>query len=374
MKRAILYMLVVGASYASALQTREIEGTWQGTLRAGTRELRIVMKISNDASGLKALMYNIDQGPASIPSNSITMQNGNIKISFSGINGTYDGKLTADGNSLAGTWTQLQTVPFNLIRATADTAWTIPEPPAPPKAMPADADPAFEVATIRLSRPDDPRLPTIQIQNRRLLTWNKTVMNLITYAYSMNPSEVVNGPDWLDTKYDIVGQPGGEGQPSQKQWQIMIQKLLAERFKLSFHREKKEASVYVLTVAKSGPKLLAPSTGDPKGSPNLAMPARGRFRARNATMVDFAGELQANLDRTVVDQTGISGRYDFALNWTPDDFQNSRLSAFPVPQQGNGEVPDLFTALQEQLGLRLESTKGSIEVLVIDHIEKPSEN
>jgi uncharacterized protein (TIGR03435 family) len=80
--------------------------------------------------------------------------------------------------------------------------------------MAADANPAFEVATIKLSRPDDQRLPTIQIQNRRLLTWNKSVINLITYAYSIHPSEVANGPDWLDTKYDIVGQPDGEGQPS----------------------------------------------------------------------------------------------------------------------------------------------------------------
>src|SRR5262249_39526885 len=147
-------------------------------------DLRIVMKISNDTSGPQALLYNIDQGAASIPSNSITMQDANIRISFSGINGTYEGKLSEDGNSLLGAWTQLQTLPFNLIRATTDTAWPIPDPPAPPKPMAADANPAFEVSTIKLSRPDDQRLPTIQIQNRRLLTWNKSVMNLITYAYS----------------------------------------------------------------------------------------------------------------------------------------------------------------------------------------------
>jgi uncharacterized protein (TIGR03435 family) len=238
--------------------------------------------------------------------------------------------------------------------------------------MAADANPAFEVATIKLSPPDDQRLPTIQIQNRRLLAWNKTVMNLITYAYSINPNEVANGPDWLDTKYDLAGQPDAEGQPSQEQWHVMVQKLLADRFKLSFHWEKKEVSIYVLTIAKNGPKVTA-SAGDPKGPPNLAMPARGRFRGRNATMAEFAGELQGVLDRPVMDKTGISGRYDMALNWTLDDFQTARFSSFPVPGDRT-EVPDLFTALQEQLGLRLESAKGPVNVMVIDHLERPSEN
>ena len=91
-------------------------------------------------------------------------------------------------------------------------------------------------------------------------------------------------------------------------------------------------------------------------------------------MLDFAGELQGWLDRPVIDQTGIQGRYDFALNWTPDEFHAARLSGFAAPQQLNGEVPDLFTAIQEQLGLKLESTRGSVVVLVIDHVERPSEN
>src|SRR5262249_30061294 len=157
-------------------------GTWQGTLQAGARELRVVIKISNDTGGLKALLYSIDQGPVGTPSATFTAPNGNFKISFPGTDATYEGKLSGDGNSLDGTWTQVRTVPFKLIRATAGTAWTIPEPAPSPKPMAADANPSFEVATIKLSRPDDQRLPTIQIQDRRLLTWNKSVMNLITYA------------------------------------------------------------------------------------------------------------------------------------------------------------------------------------------------
>jgi uncharacterized protein (TIGR03435 family) len=370
---AVAMPLIIGMATAShALQVRSLIGTWQGTLQVGAREQRIVMKISTDAGGLRALLYSIDQGPQATPSATFTAPDGNVKISFPGTSAKYEGKLSSDGNSLAGTWTQFQTVALNLVRATGETAWTIPEPSARPTPMAADANPAFEVATIKLSRPDDQRLPTIQIQNRRLLTWNKTVMNLITYAYSINPGEVANGPDWLDAKYDVVGQPDAEGQPSQQQWHIMLQKLLADRFKLSFHWEKKEVSIYALTVTKNGAKLTA-SAGDPKGPPNLAMPARGRFRGRNATMAEFAGELQGVLDRPVIDKTGISGRYDVALDWTLDDFQATRFSGFPAPVDRT-EVPDLFTALQEQLGLRLESTKGSVDVMVIDHMERPSEN
>jgi uncharacterized protein (TIGR03435 family) len=370
---AVAMPLIIGMATAShALQAQSLIGTWQGTLQAGRGDLRIVMKISNEGGGLRALLYRIDQGSGATPGATFTPQDADFKISFPAISATYEGKLSGDGNSLAGTWGGLQTVPFTLIRASADTAWTIPEQAAPPKPMAADANPSFEVATIKLASPDDQRAPTIQIQNHRLLTWNKSVMNLITYAYSIAPSEVVNGPDWLDTKYDIVGQPDGEGQPSQHQWLILMQKLLANRFKLSFHWDKKEVSIYALTVTKNGPRLTA-SAGDPNGPPNLAMPARGRFRGRSATMADLAGELRGVLDRLVVDKTGISGRYDIALNWTVDDFQAARFSGTPAPSDRT-EVPDLFTAIQEQLGLRLESTKGSVEVMVIDHVERPSEN
>jgi uncharacterized protein (TIGR03435 family) len=104
------------------------------------------------------------------------------------------------------------------------------------------------------------------------------------------------------------------------------------------------------------------------------MRAQGRFAARNASMADLAGELGAFLDRPVVDRTGIAGRYDFTLAWTIDEFQSARLKAFPVPQRGNGEVPNLFTAIQEQLGLTLDTATAPAEILVIEHIERPSAN
>jgi uncharacterized protein (TIGR03435 family) len=368
--------LIVGVVSASQAQLpNDISGTWQGVLRAGARELRIVMKISRNSGGLKALQYSIDQGADNNPSSSVTVQDSNIKMSFPGNGGTYEGKLNAEANLITGTWSQGgPQLPLNLARATAETAWAIPEP-APLKRMPPDANPAFEVATIKLSRPDDQRPPMILTQPGRFMTTNKTVMDLITYSYSIYPGQIVNGPAWLDTKYEVTGQPPeGAGQPSERQWKIMLQKLLADRFKLSVHRDKKELPIYALTVAKNGPKLTPSTAGDLNNPQSLAMRARGRFTARNANMVDFAGELQSWLDRPVVDQTGISGRYDFALSWTPDEYQTARLSGFAPPLQLNGEVPDLFTAIQEQLGMKLDSTKGVTEVLVIDNIQRATEN
>jgi uncharacterized protein (TIGR03435 family) len=239
--------------------------------------------------------------------------------------------------------------------------------------MAPDADPSFTVATIRPSGPGDPRPPLIQIQNRRWFAINRTVMDLITESYSLHPGQVVNAPAWLEERYDITAIPDGEGQPSSRQWRTMVRKLLVDRFKLSARVERRRMSVFVLSV-KDAPRSLAPSTGDPAGPANLAMRAQGRFAARNASMGDFAGVLGGLVDRPVIDRTGIPGRYDFNLAWTLDEFQSARLKTFPVPAPGNREPPDVFTAIQEQLGLKLETADAPGEVLVIDNIERPSEN
>jgi uncharacterized protein (TIGR03435 family) len=155
----------------------------------------------------------------------------------------------------------------------------------------------------------------------------------------------------------------------------MWQKLLAERFKLSFHRDKKELSVYVLSVSKTGQKLTK-SEGDPNGLPGLWFQGLGKLNVSNATMEDFAGLMQSSvLDRPVLDQTGLTGRWNFILNWTPDDSQFASFGMkIPPPTGGANEPPALYTAIQEQLGLKLETTKAAADVLVVDHVEKPSEN
>ena len=368
------------ALHAQSAGQRSLAGTWQGTVRSGDADLRIVIRISDDSAGLKALWYSIDRGPGSFRSSAVSVQDSNVKISFQAIDGIFEGKWSSDGNSLPGTWTRGETVPLNLIRATAETAWAIPEPAPLLKPMAADANPTCEVATIKPSRPDDQRLPTISIQGgRRLLGTNRSVMSLIGEAWRITPGGVVSAPAWLDTRYDLVCQPAGEGRPSLEQWDVMLQKLLAERFRFSFHWDKKEAPVYELTVSKNGSKLTA-STSDPKGPSNFAMPALGRMRLRNVTTAGLASNLMGLLDRPVIDRTGISGHYDVALNWTVNDFQASLLKGAPAPADSKEfskittEFPDLFTALQDQLGLKLESTKGLVNFMVIDRIERPSEN
>ena len=378
MKKASFGILVLAALATNALVAQDLTGTWQGTLALPNgRELRAVMKIlKTDGGALRGTMHSIDQPGPAMPINPVTQQGAAVKMVMPGIGGEYEGKLEADGNSITGTFKQGPTpLALNLKRATAETAWAIPEPPPPPKPMAADANPEFEVATIKPSDPDR-QGRGFRVNNRQFSTINTTLSNLITFAYGIHAKQITGGPGWIDTeKYDLTGQPNGEGQPNDRQWKSMIQKLLAERFKLSFHREKKELSVYAITVAKSGPKLTK-SEADPNGLPTLFFRGLGNLPARNATMADLAGLLQgAVLDRPVVDQTGITGRWDFVLNWTPDEFQFSGLGVRP-PQPANNAAapPDLFTAFQEQLGLKLETTKAPAEVFIIDRVEKPSEN
>jgi uncharacterized protein (TIGR03435 family) len=155
----------------------------------------------------------------------------------------------------------------------------------------------------------------------------------------------------------------------------MMQKLLTERFKLTFHHDKKQLSVYAITVAKGGPKLTA-SAGDANALNANFFRGLGDMTNVNSTIKDFAGVMQAAvLDRPVVDQTGLTGRYDFMLKWTPDESQFSGMGVtVPPPSDKADAPPSLFTAMQEQLGLKLDPTKSPVDAIVIDHVEKPSDN
>jgi uncharacterized protein (TIGR03435 family) len=325
---------------------------------------------------MKGVFYSIDQGGQSIPVNTVTLQGSTVKMSIPGIGGSYEGKLEADGDSITGNFAQGPApLPLNLKRATPQTAWAIPEPPPPPKPMAADAVVEFEVATIKPATPDRPG-KGFMVRGRQFSTLNTSLADLITFAYGIHTKQISGAPAWVDTdKFDLAAQPNGEGQPNDKQWKAMIQKLLADRFKLAFHRDKKELSVYAIVVGKSGPKLTkSESTGN---LPGLFFRGLGNLPAINATMADFAGVMQgAVLDRPVVDQTGLAGRWDFTLIWTPDEFQFGGLGVKPPPPPANNAAapPDLFTAFQEQLGLKLEATKAQAEVFVIDKVAKPTEN
>lgn len=152
----------------------------------------------------------------------------------------------------------------------------------------------------------------------------------------------------------------------------MVQKLLADRFALTFHRDSRVLPVYALMPGETGPKL-SKNDSNPNGLPSLMFRGFGVLPAMNASMADLASVMQgAVLDRPVVDKTGLTGRFDFTLRWTPDDSQFAGFGARPTPPADANAPPGLFTAIQEQLGLKLESTKASVDVLVVDKIDRPS--
>jgi uncharacterized protein (TIGR03435 family) len=372
-KKFIQCIVAFAALSGGVLLAQDLTGAWQGTLHAGS-DLRIIVKISKAEGGVqKAVLFSIDQGGQPIGATA-TLQGSIVKISVPSIDGVYEGKLDSDKTLIAGTWTQGgKPLPLDLKRATAETAWELPATPTQPKPMAADANPVFEVATIKLSPPDEPG-KAFTLRGGNFVTVNTTLSDLMTFAYKLHPRQITGGPAWLSTeKYDLNAKPEPEGLPSADQAKIMVQKLLTDRFRLAFHRDQKEIPVYALVVGKSGPKLT-PSV-DQDARPGLFFSRPGVLPARSATMADFAHVMQsAVLDRPVVDQTGLSGRYDFILKWTPDPFQFSGMGIKAPPPAADAADPDLFTAIQQQLGLKLESVKAPVEVLVIDHVEKPSEN
>jgi uncharacterized protein (TIGR03435 family) len=370
------------APVTAAHEPGDISGTWQGTLEWAAKgdqpagKLRIVVKIARkDGGGWSAVDYSIDQNPRGMNCSDVTLKGATFRYTIPSIEGIYEGQLSPDGNSMVGTWTQGGALPLTYVRATKETAWDIPEPPKPPTPMAADADPSFDVATIK---PSDPNVPGdwFRVNGRNFTTHNISLAGMMKFAYGIHGKQIVSGPDWMDKDtFDIAAVPDAPGQPNDKQWKTMLQKLMAERFKLTFHHEQRELPVFALTVSKDGAKNMDENTG---GGPLPSLFFRGTpggimLPAKNATMKDFTGLLQeVVLDKPVVDQTGLKGRYDFTLKWAPDDSQFGGHG--PPPSDDPSAPPSLFTAVQEQVGLKLDSTKATVDVLVIDHAEKPTPN
>jgi uncharacterized protein (TIGR03435 family) len=354
-----------------------IAGTWQGTVRTPDgREQRMVLKIAKDEKGgvLSGTLYSIDQNGPPMASSSVSFADGTLRFvnQFPGL--TYEGTMSTDQNSITGTVTQNGSFPLVLERATPDTAWTIPAPPPHIPPMAADAHPAFEVATIKPSAPDA-RRSMLTVRGADLVVENNSLNSLIKFAYNVQEREIAAGPTWMETdKWDINAKPDTPGMPSSAQLKEMLQKLLAERFSLKFHEEKREMAAYVLTVSKDGPKLTR-SAADESELGGYTMGPLGVMHAGRSTMADFAHVLQSGvLDRPVVDETGLTGRWDFTLQWTPDETQFGGRLRLPPQNDSGEELPPLFTAIQEQLGLKLESEKADVPVLVIDDVAPPSPN
>ena len=239
---------------------------------------------------------------------------------------------------------------------------------------------SFEVATIKPTDPDWNRGRFIRMEGaQQFVVRNHVLRTLIAAAYNLNPHTVTGGPAWVDSEhFDILAATPGDVPPNYDEQMAMLRKLLADRFKLTFHREKKEFAVFAFTIAKGGAKLkesTATVRDFPTGPPPLIFvvsPQSLHLPGRFASMAELASVFQrAVLDRPVLDQTGLSARYDFDLEFAPD--ANIFNGAF-AGQTGDSDKPGLFTALQEQLGLKLEATKGPVDALAIDHVNEPTPN
>jgi bla regulator protein BlaR1 len=260
--------------------------------------------------------------------------------------------------------------------------------------------PVYEVASIK---PDKSGNDMIRMMARPdgFTGTNITLQMLIRNAYGVEDNQISGAPSWLNSeKYDIEAKMDSsvadelrklDEDQRRLERRRMLQALLADRFKLTLHRETKELPVYSLVIAKNGPKLQEAKADDTypngikgfdgRGTAGMMRMGRGELTGQGLPMGSLVRLLTQQLGRTVLDKTGLTGKYDFTLKWTPDESEAPMLKGAGDGKQGTGSTPtpessgpSVFTALQEQLGLKLESQKGPVEILVIDHAEKPSEN
>jgi uncharacterized protein (TIGR03435 family) len=230
--------------------------------------------------------------------------------------------------------------------------------------------PAFEVATIKLSQFGTPG-PVIGISAGSIALTGFTFKQLMGYAWWLHSGQVLGTAGWTDSeRFDIVAKPG-LGHVPEPQLRTMLQALLVNRFHLTFHHDMKVVPAYTLATGPGGPKMKARAPGD--GGAGFRLVFEGpRLPGRNASMAQLAFVLQTvALDRPVIDKTGLAGNFDFDLSWTPDETQ---FGGKPQAKSPDKDDPDLFTAIAQQLDLRLESRKDPVDVLVIDHVEKPDAN
>jgi uncharacterized protein (TIGR03435 family) len=257
-------------------------------------------------------------------------------------------------------------------------------PAIPHAADVAAAAPVFDVAAVRQNNSDHTARSHIYYSPKdgQFKAINVPLNMLLQFAFGLPEARIVGVPGWLNSlKFDVEAKADSsvdermrtlssdEGKLLKRK---MVQELLEDRFKLTDHMESRELPVYVLVPAKSGPKLQgSKANGTTIDSWNSKIDVRGG----DNTLALLAEELSKRLGRVVIDKTGIQGRFDITLTWTPDEGTAPPLNGSGgTSAAADSSGPSIFTAIQEQLGLKLESQKGPVQVLVIDHIEMPSEN
>ena len=233
------------------------------------------------------------------------------------------------------------------------------------KAMVKEAHPTFEVAAIKLTAPEN-RNQGFHNDGNRVHIENETVKSMLMFAYGVHGKQLVGQPAWVDeTAYDVRGVLDTAGEPNLKQLQEAVQSLLGDRFGLKLKREKRDLSYFALRVAGT-PKIV--KAANPEAAPDQSGNGGKNMvmKYTSNTMDEFIIGMNYFTDRPVVNETGLAGRWDFTLRWTPDGLKGDDAAA--------DAAPGLFTAMKEQLGLKLEPAKGPVEVLVVDGVTRPSAN
>ena len=252
--------------------------------------------------------------------------------------------------------------------------------PASPQAGPT----SYTVASIKPNKSSDDRFMLRPQPGGGLTATGVTLKMLITFAYGVAAYQISGAPSWVGTeRWDLEAKTEGiQGGLTRDQSNALLRRLIEDRFQLKSRRESKKLPVYALEVTQNPTKnelKLKPHTGDATQGKPLVNFGFGSASFTDSSVAGLAGQLTLYLDRPVLDRTDIQGAYDFTLKWTPAPNESSpQAMGLPpradpsTPADANG--PSLFTALQEQLGLKLKSTKAPVDILVINHIERPSEN
>ncbi len=232
----------------------------------------------------------------------------------------------------------------------------------------------FQIATIKPSLPNTEK--HTQVRGTKFATTGTTVEDLLKFAYNVHISQIVGGPSWLRTEqFDVMADPEMDRRPSLDELKAMTADLLSDRFHLVLQRETRELPVFALVKAKEEIKLKPAST-DPSSILSGALLPPGNLYVHGGTLNDFVAYLQRfappEVDRPVVNQTGIQGRFEFELHYTPDALDNGDASTSPPAD--TVPPPGIFTAIQDQLGLRLKATKAEVSVLEVVSISPPTPN
>jgi uncharacterized protein (TIGR03435 family) len=267
-------------------------------------------------------------------------------------------------------------------------AQTTSGPSPTPAAIPPASAIEFDVVSVKPNTSENGRM-RIMNQPGMFIAENVSLKALMQQAYGIREDLISGGPGWVGTSsFDFEGKISPADSDALKAMnsdqvkvvrQQMMQRALADRFKLKVRTETKTLPVYELVLAKGGPKLKETNPGGNypngiKGPDGIARGGvmqmqNGKLTGQGVPIANLTGNLSRNLERTVIDKTGLTGKYDFTLTWKPDNGPGSQDTG-----ASDSNAPDLFTAVTEQLGLKLVSTKGPVETLVIDNAEKPAEN